>query len=382
MVVHMIPGIKIDDQRVATVVSQAKNHGLLAMAEAVSGNNEEIVMVYLKDDEVKAGTVPEFPFQMLNGVDTVVRVSSSAVSLLRNGSDISHRIEIGNSVIGADLPCLPVIGPCTINRQTPKTIEVLASHGVKHIRGGAHKPRTKAGSFTGLGEKGYGILLESATSNSIESVWTEVMDTSNIDEIKRQRDATKYEGQIVLWVGARTGNQILLRNLGLLDEFVVMLKHGINDTNVDDILNNASWVLQGPTKFDDNGKLVREASAQSGNQKIILCVRGLNADKIDKHTRFRFFPNYGWIAELHQRSWAPVCFDPSHIAGTKENVVDVLWGGLRFDPEVVLIEAGASPVDTDQALSLDQVPDILSLIKNRKEIEANLQKSQQAILAS
>ena len=35
----------------------------------------------------------------------------------------------------------------------------------------------------------------------------------------------------------------------------------------------------------DEGEVVPEASVQSGNQRIILCVRGLNAKKIDEKIR-------------------------------------------------------------------------------------------------
>lgn len=363
MVVHMIPGIHVNDSRVKWVKLRAKYYGLKAEAHTEKGGTENIVLVYLKDDVRKSGEVPEFVFETMEGVDKAVRVSRSSLSIVSDENGVGHEFRIGSATVGISNPILPVIGPCTVSSSTPAIIEFLAKQGVKHVRGGAVKPRTRSGNFYGLGERGYEILLRAARDNGIESVWTEVMDTSNIDQVCRQRDAVKYEGQIVLWVGARTGNQVLLRELGRRKEFVVMLKHGLDCASSADLIDAAGWVVQGPMDFTDAGEIA-PGNIGSGNQKIILCVRGLNAKKMDEHCPYRFYPNYDWIEALKDRTWAPVCFDPSHIAGQSRYVRHILSEGLDHEPDIVLIEAGLSPVDKEQALPLEEVHQVLTMINN------------------
>lgn len=365
MIVHMISGIAPDDARVQAVCAQAERYGLTAEVNVSQGTNFQVVEVRLKDAAERCSSTPEYPFETMDGVDRVVRVSPSLVSIARNGGRDPHHIKIGGTKIGQGLPVLPVVGPCTIDSHVGSLIAELARNGIRHVRGGFVKPRSRAESFRGLGSEGLRLLLEAARDCGIESVWTEVIDTSHIDDVRRERDLTGFDGSIVLWVGARTGNQVLLEKLGRQRDFAVMLKNGLRMRSIDELAELASFVLHGPMWWNEDGTLNRARSIVSGNHNLILCVRGL--EKTDPHERYRFYLNATWITALHERTWAPVCFDPSHIAGKLENVRPVLATGLAAKPDIILLEAHDNPslalCDGEQAVPMDQLPEILDMIE-------------------
>lgn len=364
MIVLMNPGISPDHEHVTAVVEKAKRHGLKPEVNAEPGSQFTAVQVFLKDGEVPAGSLPEYLFR-IEGVEQVVRVSPAKVSAAMNGDGHRHIIKIGSSSIGPKQPCKLVVGPCAIDKHMPATIEQLAKLGITDVRGGFRKPRSRPEAFRGFGEDALEDLLRVAGANNIRSVWTEVIESPDIDIVRRLRDRTNFRGDIVLWVGARnTGNFRLLEKLGQQRDFKVMLKHGLAMTRIDEFLDMAGWVLYGPMWWDEDGRLDQERSAPSGNDNIIFCVRGLN--KVDQHDPHRFHPNLSWIPVLHERSWAPVCLDPCHMAGRLALVFKVLAEGLTFNPDVVMVEAHAKPdealCDKDQAVPTDRVPELIEMV--------------------
>src|SRR3989344_1240066 len=299
MIVHLVPGIGQDDSRVNAIVTKARQYELLPEVHQEQGAHHAVVIVHLKDGKQRARAVPDHVFATMEGVKEVIRVSPAQISLAMNGGNEPHHVQIGNSLIGKGLPCLPVIGSCTIDSLTPELIRLLANLGVRHIRGGWRKPRSSAQSYRGPGQEGLFRLLIAAAENKIESVWTEVVESGDIDIVRRIKNQVGYFGDIVLWVGARNiGNYLLLQALGQQDEFKVMLKNGIHMQTVDELFTAAEFVLAGPMYWDsETGILDERRSRAPGNQELILCVRGLH--NRDAHSRLRFYPNYDWITACH-----------------------------------------------------------------------------------
>ncbi len=370
MIVHMSPAILKDHLHVDEIIKKAKRYGLNPEIHTEEGSRFMAVEIYLKDGHTAASSLPEYLFENMAGVEKVVRASPSKVSAAMNGDKEHHVIKIGKAKIGPGNPCLLVSGPCAIDKHMPKTIEMLSKAGIKHVRGGWRKPRSRAEAFRGFGSNGLKDFLLVSQSNGVESVWTEVVESPDIDIVRKLRDQTHFEGDIVLWVGARNvGNYRLLEKLGEQLDFIVMLKHGLNMTRVDEIMDLAGFVLYGPMCWDKEGNLDKFRSAPAGNNKLIFCVRGLQ--KVDQHDPHRFYPNHSWIRELHERSWAPVCLDPSHMAGRTDLVFEDLACGLRYQPDVVLVESHANPdealCDKDQAIPPDRIDELVSLVKNHNK---------------
>lgn len=367
MIVHFRPGIEQDGGEVRAVCERAEQQGLKPGVAIQEGTAMNAVQVNLYDGEqVNCSSVPEHVFEHMDGVSQIVRVTPAQVSVASNGGE-RHTLNIGNTSIGAGEPTLAVIGPCTVDMHTARTVEALAEVGVKHIRGGCWKPRSRAASFRGYGEEGVRTLLQAARDHDMASVWTEVLESEHINVVRRVRDQVGYQGDVVLWVGARNiGNTSLLESLGRQSDFAVMLKNGIHMTDVGELFDQADFVVHGPMVWKGDGRTIDDvASRAQGNQNLILCVRGLkNHDKQDRH---RFAPNFGWIEAIHKRAWTPVCLDPSHMAGELDLVFECLRNGLKVDPDVVLVESHIDPsvalCDAPQAVPISRVQDVLKMVE-------------------
>ena len=368
MIVNFKPGTDPAGSKVQAVVAKAERYGLKPEIKAEEGTHATAVLVWLKDDSHRAAEYHESLFETMDGVSHVERVSPSQVSAAMNGGGERHQIRIGPDFIGANHPCLAVLGPCSVDNTIGQGIEAIVGAGFRHCRLGIRKPRSRALAFRGFGTKAMRESFFVCRANGVESIWLEVVESVDIDEVRRFRDQARFNGTMVLWVGARNGgNYRLLEALGQQHEFVVMLKNGLYMTNVEQLMEMAEWVLYGPMWWQwETGQLDVARSAPSGNNNIIFCVRGLAKDDRERYARYRFRPNLEWITELHERSWAPVCYDPMHISGELPLVWKYLKEGLEFKPDVVLLESHPDPKlalsDRDQAIPTSQLPELTEIM--------------------
>ena len=371
MIVHMDPEIQEGDPRIDAVADLAKLSGLIAEVHVEPGTTSKPIEIYLKDGEkVRASSVPEYSFENLPGVAQVVRVSLSRVSALKNGDSGGHVIRIGSDLIGPEHPCLLVAGQCADDIYTPQTIRALAQQGVKHVRTGFRKPRSSPDGFRGFGTMALERTFTAARDNGIESVWLEVIESSDIEEVLSWCAKCNYTGLVVLWVGARNlGNYRLLEALGKQKTCPVMLKHGLRMRSIDELLDRASFVLAGPMFWKEDGSLDEERSLLAGNNRLLFCVRGL--EKVDRHDPHRFAPNFGWLDALASRSWANRVLDVSHMAGSVPLVFDCLGQGLPHNPDVVLLESHIKPTealcDPSQAIPVDRISEIIQIVDAHNE---------------
>jgi 3-deoxy-7-phosphoheptulonate synthase len=371
MIILMHDNISEHDRRVKAVCAKAHSHGVVPEVSVETGTRYDVVQINLKDGESqRCHSLPDYPFRM-DGVKEVIRRTPAKVTLQSNGNNHPHHIQIGSDIIGNGLPCVSVWGQCTIDREVAKTVSALADLGQKHVRGGGIKPRSSAEGFRGFGSLGWRLLFEAARDNNMESVWTEVIESSDVDDVLRERDRTRFKGEVVLWIGARnTGCQKLLETLGTRDDVIVMMKNGLHETNVDQLFRRAEFVVCGPMFWDEHGRFDEERSKSSGNERLILCARGLQ--HFDTHNSLRFYPNYDWVTQIHERSWVPACFDPSHIAGDRKKVAMVLSDALRRSPDVVMIETHHNPsqalCDKDQAVLPSDIPELLEMIEQANTV--------------
>lgn len=363
MIVHFSTGVQQTDACVQAVLDKAKAHGLNPDLHVEEGGTTSVFEIYLKDDKVKASTVPSHVFENMQGVSQVVRRSVARVSAYMNGNRERHSFYIGGSAIGPKHPCLLVSGPCSIDKHIGQVIEALVSQGVYHVRGCYMKPRSEADSFRGFGPNALRRFMQAAKTNGVRSIWVEVIESCDIDEVRQIRDEVGYAGTIVLWVGARNimGAYRLLQKLGEQKEFIVMLKHSNMIVDLDAFIKQASFVLFGPMWWneaeDGAAVLDEERSKLDGNNRLLFCVRGLQKqDRLDPH---RNVPNLHWIREIHNRTWVPACLDPSHIGGEPNLVLKVLRDGLAYHPDVVMIESHVNRqlalTDNDQLLDMEQL---------------------------
>ena len=166
-------------------------------------------------------------------------------------------VKVRNVVIGANKRII-IAGPCAIEsrKQTLGAARFVSRAGADIFRGGAFKPRTSPYDFQGLGEKGLEYLAEVRELTDMP-ICTEVMEPGAVGAVGENVD--------ILQIGSRNMyNYSLLKAVGRTDKPVV-LKRGVSAT-LEEWLLAAEYILS------------------EGNQKVILCERGIRT--FARHNRF------------------------------------------------------------------------------------------------
>lgn len=352
MIIQMQVGIGVEDARTQAIKSIAEKQGLKTELKITKGKEALVTEVYIIDGEqVQACTIPEHIFRQMPGVEQVNRVTPSRISLSANYGTEFHQVQLGSVRVGKGLPCQLIAGPCTVDMHIDELVgRLVIEHNITRIRGGCWKPRSSPYSFPGFGKKAVDWFLKAAKRYAVEVVFIEVMDETHIRDIQEIQNIIGYQGQIVLWVGARSYNPVLLQKLGRQQEFAVMIKNPIRARSVDEWIKLAEFVLAGERHYDDQGKLISEKSLEQGNDQIMLCNRGVEQDDVE--SAYRFDPRHHWIRTVHDRYWVPCGLDPSHSAGTMRNdlVLVNLRAGLLEMPDFVFLETYFDDTDNHQAL--------------------------------
>jgi 3-deoxy-7-phosphoheptulonate synthase len=202
--------------------------------------------------------------------------------------------------------------------------DAVAAAGATLMRGGAFKPRTSPYAFQGKGVEGLAMLKESASRHALPIV-TELMDV-------RMLDTFLSMGVDAIQVGTRNmQNFELLKELGRVDVPVV-LKRGMSATI-------AEWLM------------AAEYIAAGGNQRIILCERGIRTFE----TAYRNVLDVTAVAVMKKETHLPVIVDPSHAGGKAWMVPALAAAAIAAGADGLLIEVHPRPAeawcDADQALT-------------------------------
>jgi len=227
-------------------------------------------------------------------------------------------------------------GPCSIEsrEQIERTASAVAKQGANVLRGGAFKPRTSPYAFQGLGEEGLRMMREAAGCNGL-AVVTEVLDVRDVELVSRYAD--------ILQIGTRNmQNFSLLREVGE-SGMPVLLKRGISAT-VNEWLMAAEYI------------------ALTGNQRIILCERGVRS--FDSATRNLL--DLAVIPLLATLTHLPVIVDPSHGTGIAALVEPMALAGVAAGADGLLVEVHPDPAsaasDGPQSLTFEQFEHLMRVL--------------------
>ncbi|GIK59012.1 MAG: 3-deoxy-7-phosphoheptulonate synthase [Chloroflexi bacterium] len=228
-------------------------------------------------------------------------------------------------------------GPCSVEsyEQTAVIAQVLATTGIKIMRGGAFKPRTSPHSFQGLGAAGLEILRDVADQHGL-LVITEALAVEHVPLVAEYAD--------IIQIGSRNMQHYpLLWRVGELDK-PVLLKRGFMSTI-------AEWLQ------------AAEHIASRGNRRIILCERGIRT--FETATRNTLDTNA--IALLKQMSPYPVMADPSHATGRAGLVLPAARAAIAAGADGLLVEFHPDPTsalsDGEQSLPLDMLPQFVTEVQ-------------------
>ncbi|MDF7825327.1 bifunctional 3-deoxy-7-phosphoheptulonate synthase/chorismate mutase type II [Pontiellaceae bacterium B12227] len=230
-------------------------------------------------------------------------------------------------------------GPCSAEseEQVLTTAKALSGQGVDFLRAGIWKPRTRPGSFEGVGLKGLG-WLDRARSETGMKIGTEVAEPSHVE-------ACLEYGLDVLWVGARTTTNPFS---------VQAIADALRGTDVPVFVKN-------PMSADIGlwiGAIERLANA--GLTKLGAIHRGVSSSL---EMRYRNAPAWKMPIEFMRRMPdVPILCDPSHICGRSDLIatiaqeaMDLLFDGLMVevhpDPPSALSDA-AQQLTPEQFISM------------------------------
>lgn len=244
---------------------------------------------------------------------------------------------------------LIISGPCSAEteEQVIETATRLAATGkVDILRAGIWKPRTRPGSFEGIGTKGLPWLQQAKKITGLPLA-------VEVATGKQVEDALHF-GVDLLWIGARTTvNPFSVQEVADALRGVdvpVLIKNPINP-------DLELWT----------GAVERVAKA--GIEKIGLIHRGFSSYG---NTDYRNAPMWHLPIEMKLRNpgMVMVC-DPSHICGRRDILLDVSQKAIDLDFDGLMLESHVDPdnawSDAKQQVTPEQIAEIFSSIKWRNE---------------
>lgn len=237
-----------------------------------------------------------------------------------------------------------IAGPCAAEsrEQVLQIAKSLAANGgVNALRAGIWKPRTRPGSFEGLGEAALPWLKEASQLTGLP-VWVEVAHPAHIGLVLKH-------GIQGVWIGART----------TVNPFMVEeLANALADTNLPVLVKNPV----NPDLELWTGAL--ERLNRKGIQQLAAVHRGFSGFE---KTVYRNTPNWQIPIELKRRfPELPIFCDPSHICGHTELIPEVSQTALDLGFDGLMIESHPDPVnalsDARQQLRPEQLASMLQAL--------------------
>lgn len=244
---------------------------------------------------------------------------------------------------------LIISGPCSAEteEQVMETAARLKKTGkVDVLRAGIWKPRTRPGSFEGVGTKGLSWVAQARKITGLP-VAVEVATAKQVE------DALHFDIDI-LWIGARTT---------------------VNPFSVQDVADalrgaNVPVLIKNPINPDLElwiGAVERVAKA--GIKNIGLIHRGFSSYG---NTEYRNAPMWHLAIEMKRRNPEMMIInDPSHISGNRILLQSVAQKAIDLDFDGIMIESHIDPdkawSDAKQQVTPERLAEILDGIKWRHE---------------
>lgn len=198
------------------------------------------------------------------------------------------------------------------------TARELAANDVKMYRAGIWKPRTRPGTFEGVGSDGLPWLQRVKRETGMYTA-VEVATAQHVYE------AIKY-GVDMLWIGARTtANPFAVQEVADAlrgTDMPILVKNPVNP-------DLELWI----------GAL--ERLNRAGIKRLGAIHRGFS---VYQKIKYRNDPQWPIAIELHRRLPAlPIINDPSHISGDSELILEVSQQAMDLNFDGLIIESHECP---------------------------------------
>lgn len=279
--------------------------------------------------------------EALEGVKQIkfIREPFRLASRDRQSEDTVIEFDNGVKIGGANRP-VAIVGPCSVEDDYEGLLKVAVAAkemGCQFLRGGAFKPRTSPYDFDGLGEKALQYLAKAKEETGLLVV-TELMDSADLDLVCRYAD--------VIQIGARNmQNFKLLKSVGKCNKPVI-LKRGSSST-IREFLLAAEHIMY------------------NGNEKVILCERGVRS--FDSAFT-RNLLDISAVPVIKKYSHLPIIVDPSHGTGQRYLIEPMAKAGLVVGADGIMVEVHHNPAcalsDGKQSLSIPQFKEVFARLNN------------------
>ena len=231
---------------------------------------------------------------------------------------------------------LIIAGPCAVEsrEQIIRIAQKLKNLNIDILRGGVFKPRTSPDSFQGLQYEGIKYLIEAKEITGLPII-TELL---TIEQVKKYGDMID-----IIQVGSRNMyNYELLKEIGKINK-PVLLKRGLSATYKE-------WLM------------AAEYIKQGGNNKIILCERGIRSFE----TETRNVLDLQAIPYIKNNSDYPIIIDPSHAAGNRYMIESMCMAATAGGCDGLMIEVhdriNDALCDKEQAISIEDLEIIINKV--------------------
>ncbi len=279
--------------------------------------------------------------EAMDGVKQIkfIREPFRLASRDRKSEDTVIEFENGVKIGGANRP-VAMVGPCSVEEDYDGLLQVAQAAkelGCQFLRGGAFKPRTSPYDFDGLGEKGLQLLARAKQDTGLLIV-TELMDSADLDLVCKYAD--------IIQIGARNmQNFKLLKAVGHCNKPVILKR--------------------GPASTIREFLLAAEHIMYNGNEKVILCERGIRG--FDSSFT-RNVLDISAIPVIKKYSHLPIIVDPSHGTGQRYLIEPMAKAGLVAGADGVMVEVHHNPSqalsDGKQSLSIPQFKEVFTRLNS------------------
>ncbi len=257
-------------------------------------------------------TISKSNLLALPGVAEVLDVVKPYKLVAREGHKQGSIIDIKGVKFGGP-EIIVIAGPCSVesDEQFLKIARDVKASGAKVLRGGAFKWRTSPHDFQGLGLDGLKFIKEAKEETGLLAA-TEVLDPRQVEVLAQYTD--------ILQIGT-----VSMQNYPLLRE--------CGRSGMPIILKRGKWATY------KEYLLAAEYIMAEGNEKVILCERGIRT--FETETRHTFDINA--IPFLKAETHLPVFADPSHGTGIAALVPAISKAAIAAGADGLIIETHYDP---------------------------------------
>lgn len=256
-----------------------------------------------------------------------------------------------------------IAGPCALEsrQQLQECVSVLKEMKVTMVRASLWKPRTLPG-WEGLGWMSLPLLLEETLPHGIVPA-TEIISAEHALMVVHALEQFGADARMLVWLGSRNQNHMEQRKISRIlatgpEGITFMFKNQMWD-------DEKHWL----------GIYEHIISEGFPKERLLACHRGFSPGKMLNPKGYRNLPDFEMAMRVKEKTGIPMLLDPSHIGGSRENVVEICDLASAYDFDGYLIEMHCNPekakTDAKQQLAPAQFQTLLNSLRGpicKKEV--------------